>query len=119
MTGWAQTEMNAVVVKGTSGVVVLAGDLVDLGDERECVRCSKCVEVCPMFLMPNFIAQSTRREQWDKAEMWGALDCFECGCCSFSLPRLHPARAICPESQGRDSGLKEEEQLEEVKGYGN
>ena len=90
MTGWAQSDTSAVVVKGTSGVVVLAGELVDLGEERECVRCGKCVEVCPMFLMPNFIAQSARREQWDRAEMWGALDCFECGCCTFSCPAYIP-----------------------------
>jgi electron transport complex protein RnfC len=90
MTGWAQTETNAVVVKGTSGVVVLTSDLVDIGEECECVRCSKCVEVCPMFLMPNFIVQATRRSQWDQAEMWGALDCFECGCCSFACPAYIP-----------------------------
>jgi electron transport complex protein RnfC len=90
MTGWAQPDDRAVVVKGTSGVVALTSDLVDLGQERECVRCGKCVEVCPMFLMPNFIARSARRERWDEAESWGALDCFECGCCSFSCPSYIP-----------------------------
>jgi Na+-translocating ferredoxin:NAD+ oxidoreductase subunit C len=106
MTGWAQTETNAVVVKGTSGVVVLAGDLVDVADERECVRCSKCVEVCPMFLMPNFIAQATRREQWDKAEMWGALDCFECGCCSFSCPAYIPHVQYVRKAKAEIAALK-------------
>ncbi len=90
MTGWAQPDAGAAVVKGTSGVVVLTSDLVDLGEESECVRCSKCVDVCPMFLMPNFIVQATKRAQWDKAEMWGALDCFECGCCSFTCPAYIP-----------------------------
>jgi len=90
MTGWAQPDAKASVVKGTSGVVVLTADVVDLGEEAECVRCGKCVEACPMFLSPNFIVQSARRGQWDRAEMWGALDCFECGCCSFECPAYIP-----------------------------
>ncbi|MBC7247186.1 MAG: electron transport complex subunit RsxC [Actinobacteria bacterium] len=90
MTGWAQPDTNAPIVKGTSGVVVLTPEAVDVGTEEECVRCGKCVDVCPMFLLPNFIAQSVKKGQWDKAEMWGALDCFECGCCSFSCPAYIP-----------------------------
>ena len=90
MTGWAQSDTSAAVVKGTSGIVVLTSDVVDLGEESECVRCGKCVEACPMFLSPNYIVQSARRGQWDRAEMWGALDCFECGCCSFECPAYIP-----------------------------
>jgi electron transport complex protein RnfC len=90
MTGWAQSGTAASVVKGTSGIVVLTADVVEEGEESECMRCGKCMEVCPMFLMPNFIVQYTKRGQWDKAEEWGALDCFECGCCSFECPALIP-----------------------------
>jgi electron transport complex protein RnfC len=43
-----------------------------------------------MFLQPNFIVQAVKAEQWDKAELWGALDCFECGCCSFTCPAYIP-----------------------------
>jgi|YNPBryantNP2012_1023418.scaffolds.fasta_scaffold01700_4 electron transport complex protein RnfC len=90
MTGWAQPGTSASVVKGTSGVVALTADVVELGEEAECVRCGKCVDACPMFLSPNYIVQAAKRGQWDKAEMWGALDCFECGCCSFSCPSYIP-----------------------------
>jgi len=90
MTGWAQPDASAPIVKGTSGIVVLTPEDVDVGTEEECVRCGKCVDVCPMFLLPNFIVQSVKKGQWDKAEMWGALDCFECGCCSFSCPAYIP-----------------------------
>ena len=106
MTGWAQTETSAVVVKGTSGVVVLTSDLVDSGEECDCVRCSKCVEVCPMFLMPNFIVQATKRNQWDQAEMWGALDCFECGCCSFTCPAYIPHVSIRKKAKAEIAAAK-------------
>jgi electron transport complex protein RnfC len=90
MTGWAQAELHAPVVKGTSGVVVLTSDLVDMGVEEECVRCGKCIDVCPMFLVPNFIVKATKEKEWDKTEMWGALDCFECGCCTYTCPAYIP-----------------------------
>ncbi|MBC7230485.1 MAG: electron transport complex subunit RsxC [Actinobacteria bacterium] len=106
MTGWAQSDTSASVVKGTSGVVVLTSDVVDLGEEGECVRCGKCLEACPMFLSPNFIVQTARRGQWDKAEMWGALDCFECGCCSFSCPAYIPHVSYVRKAKAEIAALK-------------
>lgn len=106
MTGWAQAEANASVVKGTSGVVVLTSDVVELGEEAECVRCSKCIDVCPMFLSPNFVVQATKRAQWDKAEMWGALDCFECGCCSFECPSYIPHVEYVRKAKAEIAALK-------------
>ncbi|NPV60204.1 MAG: electron transport complex subunit RsxC [Actinobacteria bacterium] len=106
MTGWAQSDTSASVVKGTSGVVVLTADVVDLGEESECVRCGKCIEACPMFLSPNYIVQATRRAQWDKAEMWGALDCFECGCCSFSCPAYIPHVSYVRKAKAEIAALK-------------
>ncbi|MDY6796570.1 MAG: electron transport complex subunit RsxC [Actinomycetota bacterium] len=90
MTGWAQPDLSVPVVKGTSGLVLLTSDLVDVGEEEECVRCGKCVDTCPLFLLPNFIVQAAKKGDWDKAEIWGALDCFECGCCSFTCPAYIP-----------------------------
>lgn len=90
MTGWAQEEPTASVVKGTSGVLLFTEDMVDVREERACVRCGKCVDVCPMFLMPSFIVTATQDENWEKAELWGVADCFECGCCSYTCPAYIP-----------------------------
>jgi electron transport complex protein RnfC len=76
MTGWAQNDQAAPIQKGTSGIVALTPDMASWLDEEECVRCGKCLDACPMNLMPSFIAQTAKRGQWDQAEMWGALDCF-------------------------------------------
>ncbi len=108
MTGWAQPDAAASVVKGTSGIVVLTSDMVELGEEAECVRCSKCIEACPMFLSPNFIVQAAKRGQWDKAEMWGALDCFECGCCSFECPAFIPHIDYIRKAKAEIAVLKKE-----------
>jgi len=106
MTGFAQEEPIANVVKGTSGVLVLAPDLVDVREEHSCVRCTKCVEACPMYLMPNFIVDAVSKEEWEKAELWGALDCFECGCCSFTCPAYIPHVAYVRKAKAKLTALK-------------
>jgi electron transport complex protein RnfC len=106
MTGWAQPDSSAPIVKGTSGILLFTSDLIAEGEEHECVRCGKCVDVCPMFLLPNFIAQATRRELWDKAEMYGALDCFECGCCSFTCPAFIPHVTYVRKAKAEVAALK-------------
>ena len=90
MTGWAQKDLSASVVKGTSGILVLTKEMVEAGDERDCVGCDKCLDVCPMFLTPNFIVKHARRGQWAMADKYGARDCFECGCCSYVCPAMIP-----------------------------
>lgn len=90
MTGWAQEEPIAPVVKGSSGVLVLTPELVDVREEHACVRCAKCIEACPMYLMPNYIAEAAIKGDWARAEMYGAPDCFECGCCSYTCPAYIP-----------------------------
>ena len=86
MTGWAQKDLSAAVVKGTSGILVLGKDEVDYGAERQCVGCDRCIDACPMFLMPNFIVKYTKRGKYDEANRFGAQDCFECGCCAYVCP---------------------------------
>ncbi len=94
MTGWAQDDLAVSVIKGTSGIVVLTRDLVAELAEQECVGCDKCLDACPLFLMPNYIVKHTKRGQYEKAKLYGgAEECFECGCCSYVCPSaiLHVA----------------------------
>lgn len=86
MTGWAIDDLGVPVQKGTSGVVVLSREYLDGHPVMDCVRCGKCVEVCPMGLMPNMIGIYGERGRYDDAEKWNALDCFECGACSYVCP---------------------------------
>lgn len=90
MTGWAQKDLSAAVVKGTSGILALTKEVVDANAEQQCVGCDKCIDACPMFLVPNFIVRYAKRGQWDLADKYGARDCFECGCCSYVCPARIP-----------------------------
>jgi len=92
MTGFALGSLDVPVVKGTSGVVALrAGETGPaLMGDQPCIRCARCTEACPMFLQPWAIGIAANRRDWDGAEQYHALDCIECGSCSYVCPTRRP-----------------------------
>jgi Na+-translocating ferredoxin:NAD+ oxidoreductase subunit C len=90
MTGWAIDDLSVPIQKGTSGVVVLSREYVDTNPKMACVRCGKCLEACPMGLMPNMIGIYGERGRYDDAEKYNVMDCFECGACAYVCPSKRP-----------------------------
>jgi len=86
MMGKAQRDAEAPVVKGTSGLVVLDPNEVAHFTERPCLRCGRCVEACPMNLMPSRLASFTENDVLEPLDDLGILDCVECGSCSYICP---------------------------------
>lgn len=89
MMGHSAIATDAPVIKSTSGVVVF-----DAGTETRavspCLRCGKCVSVCPMGLEPYLIATYGRQGRWEDAADHAATDCIECGSCSYICPSGRP-----------------------------
>jgi electron transport complex protein RnfC len=86
MMGIAQVTDEAPVIKGTSGILLLsAGEVLD-EKPGPCLRCGRCVDHCPMQLVPNEIARFVEKGRLDLAEQYGILDCMECGVCAFVCP---------------------------------
>lgn len=90
MMGIAQTNLEAPVIKGTSGITVLAGDAIRPSDYKQCIKCGGCVEACPVNLMPYRLTDYVRFNRPDEFKGWGGLSCIECGCCSFTCPSNRP-----------------------------
>jgi electron transport complex protein RnfC len=90
MMGFALGELDAVVTKGTSGVTVLSEQDVARAEETRCVRCGRCVDVCPLGLVPSKIALAARQKQWDLARKYHMNACMECGCCAYVCPAAIP-----------------------------
>ncbi len=86
MMGISQYMDDVPVVKGTSCILVLDDDAVRIESERPCISCARCVDVCPMNLLPTEIAKNVELEHWDTAREYGASDCIECGSCSYICP---------------------------------
>lgn len=90
MTGVAQSNLEAPVIKGTSGILVLDKKFKLRDDELDCIRCSRCVEACPAGLMPCMIGLAAKKEKFDIAGSYEPFDCIECGSCSFVCPSNIP-----------------------------
>jgi electron transport complex protein RnfC len=86
MMGIAQPNMAVPVIKGTSGILLFNEDMSATPQEAPCINCGRCVDVCPMGLMPTTIAQYVEYEKFDLAEQFNAMDCMECGSCSYVCP---------------------------------
>ncbi len=81
MMGVPQETLDITVIKGTSGILFL--NQQKDGNYYQCIRCSKCVSVCPIKLMPNFLSLYIEHKKWDKVKLYSPFDCIECGCCSY------------------------------------
>lgn len=86
MMGVAVPSLDVPVVKGTSGILVLNEQETKQEEPLVCIKCARCVDACPMQLLPNFIAEYSDHKKYDKAAKLGAKDCIECGCCSYVCP---------------------------------
>lgn len=90
MMGFAVADLNTPVTKGTSGLTIFEAPDVAKAVETPCVRCGRCVDVCPLALVPTRIALAARMAAWDVAERYHIMACMECGCCAFTCPASIP-----------------------------
>ena len=85
--GLAQVNIETVVVKATSGIVVIAENDLDFKEEKACIRCGRCLEACTMHLMPNVLSILSEKGQHQTAQTdYNLMDCVECGCCYYVCP---------------------------------
>ncbi len=90
MMGVAQYDFSAPVMKATSGILVLTEDEINNHEETPCLRCGKCVDVCPLNLIPTKLARLSSLEKFEEAEQLGITVCMECGTCTYTCPANLP-----------------------------
>lgn len=86
MMGFAFSNMETPITKGTSGITVLTHKELREGRESACIRCGRCVDACPMNLVPTKLAMASRYGNLSLARQYNIMACFECGCCTFACP---------------------------------
>ncbi len=88
MMGLAQYTLDVPVIKGTSGILVIAE--TSPKKMRPCVKCGSCVEICPMNLMPNRLADFAERDNFAECDAYNVRDCIECGGCTYICTSARP-----------------------------
>ena len=86
MMGKAVNNLDIPVTKGTSGIVLMSEEEASRNKIQNCIRCSKCVSVCPMGLEPYLLEKLAEKDIFDECEAEDIVDCIECGSCSYTCP---------------------------------
>ena len=95
MMGKAINSLEIPVVKGMSGLLVMPEKESKRVAVYNCIRCAKCVSVCPMGLSPYLIAQTSEINKEEMAEIHGVMDCIECASCTHMCPAKIPLLDYC------------------------
>ena len=90
MMGAAQSDLSVPVVKATNSILCLLKDKNGAAENPVCLRCGKCVSVCPMRLQPLYMYRFTNAGRVDELNRMNLIDCMECGSCAFTCPGKLP-----------------------------
>ncbi|MDD7433866.1 MAG: electron transport complex subunit RsxC [Peptoniphilaceae bacterium] len=90
MMGLAQYSDEVVIDKRNNGILVLTEREAMPQKVDPCIRCGRCVEVCPSNLEPLFLAMASKSGDWETAQSYYADQCTECGLCSYICPAKRP-----------------------------
>lgn len=100
MMGSSQADMDAPILKGTSGVVVLARDQVAPGIVLPCISCGHCLDACPVFLNPSLLGKLAQVGRYAEMTEFHLADCMLCGSCSYVCPSHIPLSQMFALSKG-------------------
>lgn len=90
MMGRAVSTLESSATKGLSGLVVLPQGEATRKPVEPCIRCARCVTVCPMGLEPYLLMLQADLQMWEEMNLHGVMNCLECGCCSYACPASRP-----------------------------
>lgn len=90
MMGKALSNLDAPVVKGTSGIIAFEENISKRTAQMNCIRCARCTQVCPLGLEPYLLALLSAKQDWEACEKNRIMDCMECGSCHYTCPSGRP-----------------------------
>ncbi|BAX79206.1 electron transport complex subunit RsxC [Labilibaculum antarcticum] len=90
MMGKALTTIDVPLTKGSSGLLLIPREEAARKEAKPCIRCGKCVSVCPMGLEPFLLMVLADKKEYERLESDAVMDCIECGSCSFTCPANRP-----------------------------
>ena len=89
MMGFALSDISVAIAKGSSAILFFNENKL-LSEPSPCINCARCAKACPLHLMPMYIDAYASAGELNKAQKYGAMDCFECGSCAYVCPAKRP-----------------------------
>lgn len=105
MMGRAMANPASPVMKGSSGILLMSEEEAVRQPVRNCIRCGKCVSICPMGLEPYLLAKLSMFNLLERLEEEKVMDCIECGSCSFTCPSTRPLLDYIRLGKGRTGAM--------------
>ncbi len=105
MMGKAMPSTDSMVVKGCSGILIMQSLEAKRKEMSDCIRCAKCVHVCPMGLVPSYLMRVSELNMVEEAEADRVYDCIECGSCSYTCPANRPLLDYIRLGKGKVMGI--------------
>ena len=90
MMGVTQYDFSAPIMKATSSILVLTKEEVNEHEETPCLKCGKCIDACPLGLIPTKLARYSQLDKLEEAEELDIQVCMECGTCAYTCPANIP-----------------------------
>ena len=90
MMGMAMDSLDYPVAKTSSSILAISKDDVEEMETTSCIRCGRCVGVCPETLVPQLMAQAAVNKDYERFEKLYGMECIECGCCTYVCPAKRP-----------------------------
>ena len=88
--GFTQYDLSVPVIKGTNAVTILGRKNRYVVEQSACIRCGKCIDACPMHLMPVLMYKALFSGSIEEMKDTNMMDCIECGCCAYTCPASVP-----------------------------
>ena len=103
MMGFPQAELNVPIMKGSNGVIAID---TDVSEPNECIKCGRCVDVCPMELKPLHYFKLVGAQDWQGCKDMNIMDCMECRCCEYICSSKLPLVTMIKMGKNGVRGLK-------------
>ena len=103
MMGFVQNGLEAPIMKGSNGIIAIN---TDPSREVACIKCGRCVDVCPMELKPLWYAKYADTENWEGMKAQNVMDCMECRCCEYICSSKIPLVAKIKAGKNAVRGMK-------------
>ena len=103
MMGFVQKSLDIPMMKGSNGIIAVS---TDHAQELECIKCGRCVDVCPMELRPLQFAKLAKAQDWEGMKKRNVMDCMECRCCDFICSSKIPLVSYIKAGKAAVRGMK-------------